>query len=41
MSAAECPIQTPLGRALEAFPMNDTGWAIQMQNIQTYIKAKP
>jgi uncharacterized protein YndB with AHSA1/START domain len=31
----------PLSRALEAFPMNDTGWAIQMQNIQTYIKAKP
>lgn len=31
----------PLGRALEAFRMNDIGWAIQMQNIQAYIKAKP
>ena len=31
----------PLGRALEAFRMNDTGWAIQMENIQTYVTKKP
>lgn len=31
----------PLGRALEAFRMNDTGWAIQMENIQTYVTKIP
>lgn len=31
----------PLGRGLEAQRMNDTGWAIQMQNIQSYIAAHP
>lgn len=33
--------ELPLGRALEAFRMNETGWAIQMHNIQTYIAEHP
>jgi uncharacterized protein YndB with AHSA1/START domain len=31
----------PAGRVLEAFRMNDTGWAIQMQNIQSYVSQNP
>jgi uncharacterized protein YndB with AHSA1/START domain len=31
----------PLGRALEALRMNETGWAIQMHNIQAYIAEHP
>lgn len=31
----------PLARAIEAFRMNDTGWAIQMNNIETYVSQNP
>lgn len=31
----------PLGRAIEAFRMNETGWEIQMKNIEAYILKKP
>jgi uncharacterized protein YndB with AHSA1/START domain len=31
----------PLGRGLEALRMNETGWAIQMHNIQAYIAEHP
>lgn len=31
----------PAGRAAEAFRMNDNGWAIQMQNIETYVSQNP
>lgn len=31
----------PLARAIEAFRMNETGWEIQMKNIENYILKKP
>lgn len=31
----------PLARAIEAFRMNETGWDIQMKNIENYILKKP
>ena len=31
----------PLARALEAFRMNETGWEIQMKNIEAYVAKKP
>ena len=31
----------PLARALEAFRMNETGWEIQMKNIEAYVSKKP
>jgi uncharacterized protein YndB with AHSA1/START domain len=31
----------PLARAIEAFRMNDTGWEIQMKNIEAYVTKKP
>lgn len=31
----------PAGRRLEAFRMNEGGWAEQMKNIENYVKQKP
>lgn len=31
----------PLARAIEAFRMNETGWEIQMKNIEAYVARKP
>jgi uncharacterized protein YndB with AHSA1/START domain len=31
----------PAGRRLEAFRMNDGGWTIQMQNVETYVAQNP